>query len=206
MNFQDFVKEDRIRRYVEYKAEQDKVPFNEAARRSLARVFDLITNYPDSPFVILTAFRGEKTLVANRAANRLMENDLRELGWGYIPVLGGYVEKVRDEDGNETGETKKIDSEESYFCVGNGDIKKDVLNLLAKYQQEAAIIRPAGSPDAILISANGSETVVGKFTPNQLADYFTKMRKGPPGRQFSFEAAGDSSRTTQMAVDKFFED
>jgi hypothetical protein len=205
--FQQFVKEDSVRRYVEYKAHEWGVLYSEAARRSLGRVYDHITKNTDVPIAILTAFRGEKSLAANRSTNKALEADFRRLGWGFIPVVGGFVEKVRDAEGKETGETKKIDGEESYFVTGDSinGFRVRVLNLIHKYAQEAAVVKYPGNPDAYLLSDAGGETSLGKWSNNKMAEYFTRMRKGPAGRQFNFEAAGDSSRTTMMAVDKFFE-
>jgi hypothetical protein len=204
--FYQFLKDDEVRRYVEFKANEDKIPFSEAARRSLSRIYDLV-NQTHQPVALLTAFRGERNLSANRVANRALETDLRQLGWGFIPVIGGFVEKVRDTEGQETGETKKIDGEESYFVTGKDatSFRPSVLELVRKYAQEAAVVKYPSDPNAYLLTAAGNETSLGQWSNNKMADYFTRMTKGPPGRQFNFEAAGDSSRTTRMAVDKFFE-
>jgi hypothetical protein len=207
--FQEYVQDDRIRRYVEYKADEWGVPYVEAARRSLGRMYAAIASNPRSPIAILTAFRGERPLMANRAMNRELEGDLRRLGWGYVPVMGGFVEKVRDAEGKETGEAKKIDSEESYVVTGPMDnperFRSDLGGLLHKYGQEAAVMKLPGDENAYLLNANGTIMSIGKWSNNKMADYFTRMVKGPPGRQWNFEAAGDDSRTTRMLVDKFFE-
>jgi hypothetical protein len=207
MTFREYMQqEDPIRRYVEYKAHQLGVTYEESARRSLARVYNTVTS-GGQPMALLTAFRGEKPLPLNRLANKELESEMRSLGWGFIPVMGGFVEKVRDAQGKETGERKKIDGEESYLAVASRPegFRDTVLNLLHKYAQEAAVVKYPTSPDAFLLDDKGSETSLGKWSNNKMADYYTRMRKGPAGRQFNFEAAGDASRTTMLAVDKFFE-
>lgn len=191
--------------YVAYKASQEGVPLAEAARRSLARLFDLMQANQPAPIAIFTAFRGENTIQKNRSLNRDLEGDLRKLGWGYVPVFGGFTEKIRDESGKETGKTKKVDSEESYFVFGGGEKNKfltSVQLLLAKYRQEGAVVKLPDEPQAYLLAASGERTPLGNWSLNQAAEYYTRMRKGPPGRQFTFECAGDSSRTTRMVVER----
>jgi len=203
-NFSQYIKSDRIRRYVEYKAQQDSVTYSEAASRSLSRMWHVFSQMEGKMVAILTAFRGERTLSQNRIKNQGLESDLRSFGWGYTPVLGGFEEKVRSDNGDETGETRKVDSEESYVVIADfsHDVTANIVSLLKKYGQEAAIIKYPGEEIAKLVDSNGIESNLGRWTPDQMAQYYTKMRKGPANRQFAFEAAGDSSRTTQMAVDK----
>jgi hypothetical protein len=67
------------------------VSLEEAARRSLGRVFGQVSGSPNT-LVIITAFRGENTLAINRGRNARLSGDLRGYGWGFTPVLGGFVE------------------------------------------------------------------------------------------------------------------
>ena len=81
-----------------------------------------------------------------------------------------------------------------------------VISLLGKYQQEAALVKYAGSDTASLLYPNGQTVEVGRWQgdPKLMATYYTRMRKGPADRQFAFEAAGDDSNMTRMAVDLYF--
>lgn len=193
-----FEPDDLIGRYIEFKAEQEGISFNEAAERSMARLYGQIHN---KAVVIVTAFRSERSLAENRAMNRSLANDLRSLHWGYTPVLGGFVEK--------TAEGEKRVHEESFFVNATGDygsIVATVRKLLEKYEQEAALVKLPEQPDAVLLWANGTTSPVGQWhaDPDQMAQYYTRMRSGPAGRQFKFEAAGDDSMMTRYAVDDFF--
>ena len=132
--FSEFLvdRDNEILQYVEYVADRDACSLQEAARRSMARAYKLVTS-SDHPMAIMTAFRGERPININRVLNKELEQDLRSNGWGFIPVLGGTNERVKDpETGKETGEVKKIDGEESYFIIGKNKetFKKDVLDLV----------------------------------------------------------------------------
>ena len=81
-----------------------------------------------------------------------------------------------------------------------------VISLLGKYQQEAALVKYAGSDTASLLYPNGQSVEVGRWQgdPKLMATHYTRMRKGPSARQFAFEAAGDNSNMTRMAVELYF--
>lgn len=204
--FSEYVhgQDDRVRRYVCYLAHKHKETIEEAAVRSMGRVWKLMQDGVNH--AIITAFRGERDLRTNRNLNISLEANIREFGWGYIPVLGGYGENVRDESGEPTGEWRDVD-EESYF-VSSTDSKKEfrnrILSLLNddRYAQESAIVKYEDDPIAVLLYADGHEGILGKWSPGSLSKYYTKMKKGPPGRKFAFEACGDVSRSTLMAVDQ----
>lgn len=193
--------DDRIGRFIQMQSEQNGISINEAAERSMARLFGQLEENP-STVVIMTAFRGERPLRQNRALNKQLASDIRQLGWGYTPVMGGFVEKTAD------GKPNRV-HEESFFISANGAPKQVVsfvLWLLAKYEQEAALIKLPEQPDAMLLQQNGSMSSVGRWhaDPQQMATYYTRMRSGPAGRQFTFEAAGDDSVMARMAVDRYF--
>ena len=225
MKFNEFIdgRDDPIRRYVTWLADRYDETLEEAARRSLGRVMKLVKEAVD-PQALITAFRGERTLFENRRKNKELEADIRGNHWGFIPVLGGYIEKVKDDEGEETGESRQIEDEESFFVVGKGEgpeFRNKVLELVVKYDQESAAIKCPGDNRGFLLEANGNEFPLGVWSQNKMAQYYTKMKMGAKDRQFAFEqesdgsesdgpqfeffAAGDSSRSTRMAVDRFVE-
>lgn len=207
MQFSDYLnlEEDHIGLYIEYCAYRDGVTIEEAARRSLGRLFGL-SQKSDYPLAILTAFRGERSIDENRALNKQLERDLRALGFGFAPVMGGYVEKARGETGEETGELKKTDAEESYFITGRKDpqsFEANVIDLLKKYDQESAVVKYPGDEQGYLLTSAGDKIALGAWSFNKLADFYTRMRKGPPHRQFAFEAVGDCSRSTMYVLSEY---
>lgn len=202
-NFNDwYVKrdsEDYIGRYIEYKSLTKNISLEEAASRSLARLHTLSTN---KAIVIITAFRGENSLQHNRGLNVMLKKDIRQLGWGYTPVVGGFIEQGVD------GQKIHV-REESFFVSPTGnekEITKNVISLITKYKQEVALVKFPEIENAYLVSTSGEKTNVGKWhaDPQLMAQYYTRMRKGPQNRQFKFEAAGDDSSSTRLVVDAFF--
>ena len=153
----------------------------------------------------MTAFRSERTLAQNRMLNRKLANEIRSFGWGYTPVLGGFMETVKDDQ----GERQIHSHEESFFITTDGPPKEvidKVSSLLDEYQQEAALLKLPNDTDATLLNADGSTFSVGKWKNDeqQMAVYYTKMKKGVD-RQFTFEAAGDDSITSKRAVNIYLE-
>jgi hypothetical protein len=224
MKVNEFIdgRDDPIRRYVTWLADRYDETLEEAARRSLGRVMKLVKEAVD-PQALITAFRSERKLWANRKLNKELEGEIRGHGWGFIPVLGGFIEKIRDEDGKETGEKKNVE-EESFFVVGRGEnasFRNKILEMVVKYEQESAAIKYPGDNRGFLLEKNGNEFPLGVWSQNKMSEYYTKMKMGAKDRQFAFEqesdgsesdgpqfeffAAGDSSRSTRMAVDRFVE-
>lgn len=80
MSFKNYVEdaEDKIGRYT---APRDGVDLQEAARRSLARLFGRLQDGTHS-HVVITAFRGERPSPESRAADAWLADDLKRLGWG----------------------------------------------------------------------------------------------------------------------------
>jgi hypothetical protein len=193
--------DDKIGRFIHMKAHEWNVSITEAAQRSMARLYGQIANN-EKTVIILTAFRHENDLKTNRQLNVSLGADLRKLGWGYTPVMGGFVEK------GEGGKDVHV-QEESLFVNATGDpgqVVSTVHELLKKYQQQAALVKLPDDPVAVLLWDDGHTTPAGQWhaDPQQMAQYYTQMRSGPPGRQFKFEAAGDDSVMTRMAVENFF--
>jgi hypothetical protein len=208
MSFKEFIsKKEHVRRYVEYRSIIDNIPLEEAARRSLGHMWS-IANDPEKNVAIITAFRHENTGIggdqsANFALNQQLLDDLRQMGYGSIPVAGGYKEDVLDNEGRPTGEKRKV--EEDSFVVNGGNMdatkfREDMLELCRKYNQDAVLVKYSGGNEAYLLLKNGDEEKLGKWSPSKAAEYYTRMKKGPPDREFTFEAAGDLTRSTLMAM------
>lgn len=199
--------ESYTQRYIRFKAWVDGVSVTEAARRSLSRVWKHINNLNTTAMVI-TAFRADRptndpaeALEINRQQNKLLESDLRNQGWGFFPVLGGFVENA------DTPRAVRVE-EESYFAIaGKADTVESVTTTLAKlcqkYEQDAALLKPRGSSEGFLVFPDGRTTKVGSWSLNKLSEYYTRTRSEPAGKQFTFEGAADLSRMTRMAVDVF---
>jgi len=208
MKFKNYTenRDNHIDRHVQYLAAKHDETLQEAARRSLSRIWRQMDDGKNH--AVITAFRGEKPLPQNRSANAILANDMRTFGWGFIPILGGFREKIRDDSGEETGAEKDV-NEESFFATGTDDktiFNKQLLSLIKKHEQEAAIIKYHDDPVAHLLNYDGSEVPLGQWKKDSLAQYYTKLQKGPEDRKFTFEAAGDLTRMALMSIDAMFND
>lgn len=72
----------------------------------------------DKPSAILTAFRGERTLKQNQAANKLLEKNMARLGLKYHSALGAGQEP------DKKGENQ-IAYEESYIVEPSGKMSNE---------------------------------------------------------------------------------
>jgi hypothetical protein len=192
--------DDHTGRYTQFKAHQWGISATEAGERSLARLFSELLP-TENVVVVLTAFRHGETLAKNRLSNAALRADIRQLGWGYTPVSGCYL------DAEKQGE-KKVGLEEAVIATSSESPKRVIaatLKLLTSYQQPAALVK---MPDnlVLLLYADGRTESQGDWPadPQQIAQTYALMRGIPPGRQFRFEAAGDDSVMTRFAVDVYF--
>jgi len=220
------------RLYVEYLSAKENISLQEAARRSLARLWNIFQDIRRNA-AIITAFRGDidvpdfadraqRFLAANRARNRQLMNDVRKLGYGFSPVIGGFIEKDQD-----TG--KRIRAVEEEALVVSGPIvestfqdapveapavaeaehfKADMLTLVRRYNQESALLKVSGSSGVFLLNSSGSTHNMGKWQLNKAAEFYTVLRAGGQRLkkwEWLWEAAGDETRSVRMAVRAFFE-
>jgi hypothetical protein len=83
-----------------------------------------------------------------------------------------------------------------FFNAGEGaDGGSDINKLGNKYKQDSVLFADGETKakgQAIYISANGSETNIGKFTPDKISQGFSKMKGG---KVFTFLEPGDKGET-----------
>lgn len=165
--------------------------FNESSERSAPRTYMMATG--PKQMVLITAFRHEYPLAQNILRNSQLAKDLRDKDYGFKMVYGGYGEEVKDtKTGEPTGE--KIDVTEDTFMAHpikdkpDTVFREEILELIRKYDQDAALIKYQGSPSGYFLDQSGQESSAGKFVPDQAAQYFTQMRKGPsPLKKFTYD-------------------
>lgn len=192
--------DDHIRRYIVLKADDWGVSFDEAAKRSMALLCDQMSR-SENIIVVITAFPSERTsLKASRERNRTLAQDIRSFGWGCSPVLGGFTKTAED------GQVREV--HEELFVVnasGVGAIS-NILRLLQKYDQEAALVKLPNRTDAMLLFPDGKTESVGRWNadPEQMSNLYARMRLGTNDRQFRFVAGSDDSVMTRYAVHTFF--
>lgn len=208
------------RLYAEYIAHTEDISIEEAARRSLARIFDIFTD-PMRNAAIITAFRGENDLPTNRRLNRSLMRDIRRQGYGFTPVTGGWVEQTDDGGTREVEEESLVVSGpvvetmyqdgpvEAPGVASAEQFQADILRWVRKYEQEGGLLKLAGSTDAVMLNPDGSSFTLGQWRLNDAAKYYTKMKGGGQrGRkiEFAFECAGSEDAALHQRVQRFFED
>jgi hypothetical protein len=156
-----------------------------AARRSFARSVGKFQSQATKPVAILTAFRAERSLADNRAANAALANDLQQLilafypvhgrGQEDFPVLFGLVRVVQPS------------SEESFVVQPRGEMTERtfeamIRSLSQKHGQYGAMMKLPSTLQAFLLRCSdggrenkGSE--VGATTPQD--DYYSQLKGGP---------------------------
>jgi hypothetical protein len=189
-------------RFHEYLAHRDGISLEEAARRSLARTWELAQT--GKVMVLITAFVKALSHERNSARNAVLASDIRDAKFGYTPLYGYWA---YDEADPETGVTAKKKAREDTFLVSaperisNGELRSIVLGWLDKFNQEAAVVKYADADIAYLLVANGEEKPLGRWSINRLASIYSQMRGGGDRpRSFVFEAADDHSWSAQLAI------
>lgn len=137
------------------------------------------------PVAILTAFRAERNLADNRAANAELAKDLQRLNLSFYPVQGMGQEDFPALFG--LVQVVQPSSEESFVVQPRGEMAEDaleatIIGLLRKYEQYGAMMKLPGTPQAFLLRTSdggrdykGSE--VGSRTPQD--NYYTQLKAGP---------------------------
>jgi len=179
-----------------------------------------LKDYRNFGFIIISAFRtcaAEKgidcdtheeleQLKQNNLHDKELKQDLKHFGFGYIPVLGGYKEEIKDP---ETGKKIKVDApspERAYIVVardsGNRQIEPEKLRQLGmtlaqKYKQESFLYKPPQAEDKNAYYVDGKGNITHTFTGavklNDLAQtYFTQLRKHK-SKRFTFTEDGLNS-------------
>lgn len=131
---------------------------------------------------VVTAFRGgSENLASNRARNRELQSLIRQEGFGYLRLIGSWVENEgTPEEGRVT--------EESFFVIGtdaddNGKLKGFLKKMMNKYTQDAVIFKPWNSTTANLIFRDNpsSLTPIGTFSvnPQNIGSMYSKFKGHP---------------------------
>ena len=190
-------------KFHEYLAQRDGISLEEAARRSLARTWELAQT--GKVMVLITAFVQGLSHEKNAARNAVLASDIRDAKFGYTPLYGYWAYVAPDP---ESGVTSKMKAREDTFLVSaperipNAELRSIVLGWNRKFHQEAAVVKYADSDIANLLVANGEEKPLGKWAINRLASIYSQMRggEGRPSRMFVFEAADDHSWSARLAM------
>jgi hypothetical protein len=141
----------------------------------------------ESPIGVITAFRGENSLQKNKALNQKLKGDIRAAGYGFVKLIGRYVEGYGSEDETPVDEI-------SFLVIGNkgqsGNLKGFLKKMGVKYRQDSVLFKNEENDLAVLIGtgsgypAKGTQKKLGKFHPQRMGEFYSKMR----GQTFTFES------------------
>lgn len=164
---------------------------SEAAKRSMSRVKDHVQGRSVG---FITANRSTKvdpknptgkhiavSKAENRSNNKALEKDIKDAGYGFVRVKGGWVES--QDDGSEAAKT-----EPSYLVVGpkhddKGKLKEFLKHHGSKYNQDAVLYKHHDNDAVNAISTSDrkkefprhAEDSIGKFHPGRFGSFFTAL-------------------------------
>ena len=176
----------------EYLAKRDSISIEEAARRSLARVWDL--SQSGKVMALITAFVDGLDYEQNTARNQRLFGDIRAAKFGSIPLYGFWTYHTAEGDKKVQEDSFLVSASEK---IPNKNFKSIILSWLQKYEQESAVVKYADSDIAYKLEANGVETQLGTWHANKPAEFYSQMKKG--NRTFVFEAADNFSWSARLA-------
>ena len=184
-------------KFHEYLARRDGISLEEAARRSLARAWELAQT--GKVMALITAFVQAVSYENNVARNQALLHDIRNAKFGYTPLYGfwtyesaGQKEKIR-EDSFLVSASEKIP---------NKEFQSIILEWIHRYQQESAVVKYVDADIAYLLADDGMEKQLGTWSINRLAEIYSQMKYGANAdkRTFVFEAADNHSWSARLAI------
>ena len=159
---------------------------------SLSRIWQ---HHKDRAFVILTAWRGDRSEVENEEALKGLQRQIRGAGFGYIPIEGVGQEKISGKisqavepsllvpnkvKGPDDGSFVRLALGWARAPGGDSKAKQDYIFYATPNDK-------GGTDAAVLKGSGGTEFKLKKFSPNTMGDFFSRLRSG---RTFKYEWIG----------------
>lgn len=163
---------------------------------SLSRIWSYFSD-TTVPAGIISASRSEyRQTTTNEARTMALARDVRAAGFGYVFADGHWIEK--DVHGAE------VHVEETSLIISgspndNGKMKGCLRTWRDAYQQESVLFKPEGTTHVFALNHDGTETDIGVFHADRVADMMTKLR-GRGGRTFVFESAFNAMTWIERVV------
>ena len=141
----------------------------------------LLGKHYNNGFIIISASRGENDNQTNNQLSKQLLNDIKNSGFSFVPVFGGFIE-------NKGTENEKQVYETSYIVLNfdrNGNekdfnaLKNLAINLCKKYNQDSVLVKaPNGAPQYITQNGNVDMEFNGDVKINDLTQqYFSSFIK-----------------------------
>ena len=152
----------------------------------------LLQHLTTSNVGFITAFRGGFSLSTNRARNMKLKQDIRNAGFGFLRVIGHWVE-------NEGTPEEVAVEEESFMVIGepkddSGRLYGFLKKVARTYDQEAFLFKSHADHAVQVHYANGHHDTIGQFSLSNIGKMFSTFK----GKKFVFrnlsEARGFHAR------------
>ncbi len=158
---------------------------------SLSRIWQHVED-PKRVFGVISAFRGEYKRPENNERHKRLMFDIRDLGYGYIEMDGGYLETV--------GDKVQLVEEMSFYLPGIS--YKHLIELGNKYEQESVIYKGLAELKMVATSDHPSKPVGATLVDfykgggrrnidlnkEAVKEFFSALLKGSHrGRKFVFK-------------------
>ena len=145
-------------------------------------------HFVGSGLCVISASRNERSVAENNAKTKELKEDLRVLGYGYIPMYGGYRE-TRD-DGTVHQVFEKSFMVFPYNRKGEAvdfaQLEDDMLALGRKYGQETILVKAKDKAPVYVNCATGAVDMEFSKNDADIKDddmaqlYFSALKKLPP--------------------------
>lgn len=134
----------------------------------------------------ISAFRGTYSLAENRQRNAALKNDIRAAGFGFLRVVGHWVE-------NEGTPQEAEVIEESFMVIGDasddhGRLVGFLRKAAHKFQQEAFLFKPYNTQAMTAQYANGGHDNIGQFSLSNIGKMYSSFKK----KKFVFRNLSES--------------
>lgn len=134
----------------------------------------------------MSAFRSEHNLSANRTRNLTLKSQIRDAGFGFLRVVGHWVE-------NEGTSEERSVEEESFMILGSdGDDHGALMGFLRKaarnFQQEAFLYKPHNTQTVSVQYTNGTHENIGQFSLSNIGKMYSDFK----GKKFVFRTVSES--------------
>jgi hypothetical protein len=150
---------------------------------TLNRVF---TKHFQDGFIIITSYRFDKDKKTNETDFKELKNLIKQNGYGFIPVYGGFIEKSKNNDiTKEVYEPALIVPNQHLASIklysDSENLKNLGIELCKKFNQDAVLYKPKENDEiAYFLDKNGN--IINKFNSKVINDlsreYFTKLKNG----------------------------
>jgi len=174
----------------------------------------LLSKHYQDGFIIVTSYRGENDDNTNKNTFNQLKGIIRQAGYGFIPVFGGFIENQGLDNETEVFEPALIVPNHVIGSMnptdtGSENLKELGIKLCNQFNQDAVLYKPMGNNEAYYLDKTGNTVMSfnGK-TVNDLAQiYFTKLKRGKnqADRRFTFTYLQDSPKTVGEANGRYGE-